>query len=261
VGTCTGSLLADAETMVTAANPEVVLHVVTVEPMGGLNDDAFAWEHLVRESEALARAVWRRPGCRLVIAALWGHARAGEAASHAAAVMEAVVLNRAHAEPAAVVRLPRVLTAAQILVPATGTSRVAYDMLENEAANLVIHVAAGAFRGIYAPAPQPEFGLATAREAAMQRHVVPSTAPSARRPLAAGSGVIFPSEHLDECGIEDGRRVLSPLFPAADPFRRFVVDGTLDVDAREREAWVRAVGGVLHPRALSGAGPEPHQLA
>ena len=261
VGTCTGSLLADAETMVAAANPDVVLHVVTVEPMGGLNDDAFAWEHLVRESDALARSVWRRPGCRLVIAALWGHTRAGEAASHAAAAMEAVVLNRAHAEPAAVVRLPRVLTAAQILAPAAGTSRVAYDMLENEAANLVIQVAAGAFRGIYVPAPRPEFGLATAREAAMQRHAGPAPVPAVRRPLTAGSGVIFPSEHLDECGIEGGRRVLSPLFPAADPFRRLVVDGTLDVEPGEREDWVRAVGGVLHPRALSGAGPEPHQPA
>jgi hypothetical protein len=256
VGTCTGSLLADADALVAAADADVVVHVVTVEPVGGLNDDAFAWEHLVRESDALARAVWRRPGCRLVIAALWGHTRAGDAASHAAATMEAVVLNRAQAEPAAVVRLPRVLTAEQILAPHAVASRVAYDLLENEAANLVIQVAAGAYRGIYAPAPRPEFGLATARDAAIERPGSGAPLLSSPRGVIA-SGVIFPPEHLDECGIDGGRRVLSPLFPAADPFRRLVLDGALDVDAGERGEWVRAVGAVVQPRALSGAGPGP----
>jgi UDP-GlcNAc:undecaprenyl-phosphate GlcNAc-1-phosphate transferase len=257
VGTCAGSLLADADALVAAADADVVLHVVTVEPVGGLNDDAFAWEHLVRESDALARAVWRRPGCRLVIAALWGHTRAGDTASHAAATMEAVVLNRAQAEPAAVVRLPRVLAAQQILAPQAAASRVAYDMLENEAASLVIQVAAGAYRGIYAPAPRPEFGLATAREAAVERESTVMLAAVSRRGGMITSGVIFPSEHLDECGIEGGRRVLSPLFPAADPFRRLVLDGALDVDAGERGEWVRAVGAIVQPRALSGAGPGP----
>jgi UDP-GlcNAc:undecaprenyl-phosphate/decaprenyl-phosphate GlcNAc-1-phosphate transferase len=259
VGTCAGSLLSDADALLDAASPDMVVHVVTVEPAGGLNDEAFAWEHLVREGESLARAVRQRAGCRLVIAAAWGHARAGEAASHAAATMEAVVLNRAETEPAAVVRLPRVLGAAQILGSGAGTSRVAYDMLENEAASLVIEVAAGAFRGIYAPAPRAEFGLATARAAAMQRHA--SAATTTRRESIAASSVIFPTEHLDECGIECGRRVLSPLFPAADPFRRLVVDGPLDVEPRERGEWVRAVGSMLHPRAFSGSGSDTRPSA
>jgi hypothetical protein len=256
VGTCTGSLLAESDSLLEASNPDVVLHAVTVEPVGGLNDDSFAWEHLVRESAAVAGAVWRRPGCRLVIAAVWGHTRAGSTTSHAAAIMEAVVLNRAEAEPAAVVRLPRVLTASEILSTNAGTSRVAYDLIENEAASLVIQVAAGAFRGIYTPAPRPEVGLATARAAAVQRHGV-GPMPSVSHRTSASSSVIFPSEHLDECGIESGRRVLSPLFPAADPFRRLVVAGSLDVETREREDWVRAVGGILHPRVFSGAGPDP----
>jgi hypothetical protein len=191
-----------------------------------------------------------------VIAAVWGHARAGEPASHAAALMEAVVLNRAAAEPAAVVRLPRVLTAGLLTDAFAGTSRVGYDLFENEAANLVIEVAAGAFRGIYAPAPRAEFGLASAREAAMQRPGDSVAAAAPRRGAIAASSVIFPPEHLDECGIDNGRRVLSPLFPAADPFRRLVVGGTLDADAHERDEWVRAVSGVLQHRAFSGAGPD-----
>jgi len=261
VGTCTGSLLSGAESLVEAAAPDVVVHVVTVEPVGGLNDDAFAWEHLVRESAAVARAVWRRPGCRLVIAAVWGHARAGDGASYAAAMMEAVVLNRAEAEPAAVVRLPRVLTAREIAAPHAAASRVAYDLLEQEAAYLVIEVAAGAFRGIYSPAPRPEFGLATAREASLQRQSGDARAHTQRRGVTAPSGVIFPSEHLDECGIDNGRRVLSPLFPAAEPFRRLVVGAALDAPSPEREEWMRALGGILHPRALSGAGQDPRPSA
>jgi hypothetical protein len=196
VGTCTGSLLVDAEAIMEAAMPDVVLHAVTVEPVGGLNDRAFAWEHLVREAALLAEAVWKRPGCRLVIAAGWGHVRAAESASLMAALMEAVVLNRAGAEPAAVVRLPRVLTAEQIARSQAAMSRVSYDMLENEAANLVIEIAAGAFRGIYVPTPRPEFGLAVAREAALQVHATRAAAdPASRRAAAASSTVVFPPEH------------------------------------------------------------------
>jgi UDP-GlcNAc:undecaprenyl-phosphate GlcNAc-1-phosphate transferase len=256
VGTCTGSLLADADAIMETAMPDVVLHVVTVEPVGGLNDQSFAWEHLVRETVVLALSVWKRPGCRLVVAANWGHVRAAETASHMAALMEAVVLNRAGAEPAAVVRLPRVLTAAQIATAQTTMSRVGYDLLENEAANLVIEIAAGAFRGIYVPAPQAEFGLTSAREAALQLQPQGATGAASRRAQAASSTVVFPPEHLDECGVDGGRRVLSPLFPAADPFRHGVMSGALDLGQQEREEWVRAVGSLLRHRALSGAGPD-----
>jgi hypothetical protein len=172
-----------------------------------------------------------------------------------AALMEAVVLNRAGAEPAAIVRLPRVLTAEQIAKPQAAMSRVSYDMLENEAANLVIEVAAGAFRGIYVPAPRPEFGLAVAREAALQVHVAGAGA-APRRAAAPSSTVVFPPEHLDECGVDSARRVLSPLFPANDPFRHGVMSGALDPGAGEREAWLRAVEGLLRHRALSGAEPD-----
>jgi hypothetical protein len=257
VGTCTGSLLADADAIMEASMPDVVLHAVTVEAVGGLNDRAFAWEHLVRETAVLAEAVWKRPGCRLVIAASWGHVRAAESASLMAALMEAVVLNRAGAEPAAIVRLPRVLAAAQIAKSKATMSRVSYDMLENEAANLVIEIAAGAFRGIYVPAPRAEFGLAVAREAALQVHVARSGADTApRRASAAVSTVVFPPEHLDECGVENGRRVLSPLFPANDAFRHGVMSQTLDPGAGEREDWVRAVESLLRHRAFSGAEPD-----
>lgn len=254
VGTCAGSLLVDADSVVETAMPDVVLHAVTVEPAGGLNDEAFGWEHLVRETEALAQSVWKRPGCRLVVAAHWGHVRTNEAASRVAALMEAVVLNRAGSESTAVVRLPRVLTAAQIARAQATTSRVGYELLENEAARLVLEVAAGAFRGIYVPAPQPEFGLATAREAVMQWPGEQSG--RVRRTQPASSHVVFPPEHLDECGIEGGCRVLSPLFPAADPFRHSVISGALDIDADARAQWVHAVEHLLRQRSYSGAGPE-----
>src|SRR6186713_1896435 len=38
VGTCTGSLLSDADALIETTMPDVVLHAVTVEPLGGLND-------------------------------------------------------------------------------------------------------------------------------------------------------------------------------------------------------------------------------
>jgi len=252
VGTCTGALIADADAIMEVAAPDVVLHMVTVEPVGGLNDAAFGWEHLVRETAELARAVWKRPGCRFVVAAHWGHVRAGDTASHMAALMEAVVLNRAGAEAAAVVRLSRVLTAGRLARSNATTSRVGFDLLENEAAALVIEIAAGAFRGIYAPVPRPEFGLAAAHEATLHRR----TETSARVARTVSSTVVFPSEHLDECGVDAGRRVLSPLFPAPDAFRRAVVDGSLDIGPEAREDWMRGVAGLLRDRTLSGTEPD-----
>jgi hypothetical protein len=257
VGTCTGSLFADADAIMEASRPDVVLHVVAVEPVGGLNDRAFAWEHLVRETALLAQAVWKRPGCRLVIAANWGHVRAAESASHMAALMEAVVLNRAGAEPAAIVRLPRVLTAERIAKSHAAMSRVSYDLLENEAATLVIEIAAGAFRGIYVPAPRPEIGLAVAREAALRVHATTAAEEAAMRRAPIGaSAVVFPPEHLDECGVDNGRRVLSPLFPASDSFRHGVMSGAADPGSEERDEWVHAVEGLLRHRAFSGAEPD-----
>src|SRR5262249_47185523 len=91
VGTCTGSLLADADAVMEASMPDVVLHAVTVEPVGGLNDRVFAWEHLVRETAVLAEAVWKRPGCRLGIAAGWGPGPPAGPASLMAGLKQAVV--------------------------------------------------------------------------------------------------------------------------------------------------------------------------
>ena len=242
---CFGSLLTGAAAMVEAADPEWVVHVLTAEPAGGLNDEDFAWEHLVRETEALARAVWRRPGCRLVVACTWGGARPGERHSTVAAVMEAVVLNRAGVEPVAVVRLPRILTAASLAAPHAAASRVGYDLLESEAARLVLEIGAGAYRGIYAPAPGPEIDLASAYDAAGPAAGA-STATNGRRRPALGASPVFPSEHLDECGVDGARRVLSPLFPAADPFRRLVLAGPLDTERAVREDWLGVVTAQLY---------------
>jgi UDP-GlcNAc:undecaprenyl-phosphate GlcNAc-1-phosphate transferase len=250
VGTVSGSLIADARGLLAVANPEVVLHVVTVEPRGGLNDDAFAWEHVVRECSSVADAVRERPGCRLVVAAVWGGTRAGDDAAATAAVMEITVLNRARADSVAVVRLPRVLAANELLDARHAASRVGYDLLENEAAHLVVQIAAGAFRGIYTPAPQGEFTPGAAREAALRSDA--AATPARGGPVAA-SRILFPVEHLDECGIDGARRVLSPLFPVSEELRERILGARFDA-AGAHEAWKRVAAELLHPRALSDAG-------
>jgi hypothetical protein len=65
---------------------------------------------------------------------------------------------------------------------------------------------------------------------------------------------VFPSEHLDECGVEGARRVLSPLFPAADPFRRLAAAAPVEATAAERDEWLRAVAAQVYQVAGSGEG-------
>lgn len=243
-----GSLLADADALVETLDPDVVVHAVRAAAPGGVNDDDFAWSHLVRESEVVARAVWRRPGRPLVIVCEWGSAGPGHRSIAMAAVMEAVVLNRAGAEPAAVVRLPRVLTASS-LVSDSGEGTVA-DALEGEAARLVLEIAAGGFRGIYVALPTAEIDVAAARRAAAGADPRPASSEKPR----AGRVPVFPSEHLDECGVDGARRVLSPLFPAADPFRRLLGAGPLDVTGADRAEWLRAVTAQVYQVSRSGEG-------
>jgi hypothetical protein len=204
------------------------------------------WHHLVREADAVARAVWRRPGRPFVIVCEWGSVEPGSRSIAMAAVMEAMVLNRAGAEPSAVVRVPRVLTAARLQ---DETAHGFADVLEGEVARLALEVAAGGFRGIYVVLPTAEIDVASARRAADA--VAPRPTPAHTR---AGAAPVFPSEHLDECGIDGGRRVLSPLFPAADPFRRLVAAGPVDTTRAERDEWLRAVAGQVYQVAGSGEG-------
>jgi hypothetical protein len=60
---------------------------------------------------------------------------------------------------------------------------------------------------------------------------------------------VFPSEHLDECGVDGARRVLSPLFPAADPFRHVAVHAAVEAPQAQREEWLRAVAAQLYTLA------------
>jgi hypothetical protein len=233
----TGSLLEEAPGIVDAVGPEVVIHVVSVEPAGGLNDEEAAWHEMVRATERLARAAWKRPGCRLVVASLWGGVAVGDRAAAMASIMEAIVLNRAGAEAVATLRLPRVLDAHRVAHVADGDARAAFDLVESEAASLVLEVAAGAFRGIYAPVPGPGFDLSALRRDAASRSA--AAAPPGRSP-------VFATEHLDECGVAGIRRVLSPLFPASEPFRKRVLSGPVASTPADREEWIRAVAGQLY---------------
>ena len=241
-----GSLGADAEAIVDALSPDVVIHAVSAIAPGGVNDEDFMWHHLVREADAVARAVWRRPGRPFVIVCEWGGVEPGSRSIAMAAVMEAMVLNRAGAEPSAVVRVPRVLTAARLQ---DENAHGFADVLEGEVARLALEVAAGGFRGLYVVMPTAAIDVASARRAA--DGVAPRPTPARAR---AGAAPVFPSEHLDECGIDGGRRVLSPLFPAADPFRRLVTAGPVDTTRAQRDEWLRAVAGQVYQVAGSGEG-------
>jgi hypothetical protein len=239
-----GPLFASAADVVARAMPDIVLHAVTVEPSAAENEDERAWHHVIHESEVLAREVWRqRPGCRLVVAAFWGDAAPGGRAAAVGAAMEAVVLNRAGAEAVSVVRIPRVLTAA-LLDPSFDAretpARTRFDALESEAAAILLEVAAGGFRGIYSLAAGPEIDLADARR------VLASGSAAAAGSSAITRGLAFPSEHLDVCGVDGALRVLSPLFPASDPFRRLATQGPTDASRAERDEWMQAVASQLY---------------
>jgi UDP-N-acetylmuramyl pentapeptide phosphotransferase/UDP-N-acetylglucosamine-1-phosphate transferase len=241
-----GSLVADADGLVEGVAADAVVHAVRAVAPGGVNDDEFIWSHLVRETDAVARAVWRRPGRPLVVVCEWDAGEPGDRALAVAAVMEAVVLNRAGAEPVAVVRVPRVLTAGLLEEGASGGTA---DVLEGEVARIVLEVVAGGFRGIYVPAPAAEIDVSAARRAAA---AASRTAMPAQTRVAAAP--VFPSEHLDECGVEGARRVLSPLFPAADPFRRLAAAAPVAATAAERDEWLRAVAAQVYQVSGSGEG-------
>jgi len=243
-----GPLSIAAADAIASIRPDVVIHAITVEPSGAENESERAWNHVVRETELVAREVWtQRPGCRLVVAAFWGSARPGDGAAAIAAAMEAAVLNRAGAEPASVVRLPRILTAAHLQETARESDAHArFDALESEVAAALVEIAAGGFRGIYTLAPTPAIDLAAARRAV---HASPD---DDGRPLSFDrsprSALVFPSEHLDVCGVEGVRRVLSPLFPAADPLRKLAMLGPADGTRAERDEWMHAVTTQLYHR-------------
>jgi hypothetical protein len=243
-----GPLFVATADIVARAMPDVVVHAVTVEPSAAENEDERAWHHVVHESEVLASELWRqRPGCRLVVAAFWGGAEPGGRAAAVGAAMESVVLNRAGAEAVSVVRVPRILTAAMLDSTASSdteatSARTRFDALESEAATILLEVAAGGFRGIYSLSAGPEIDLADARRVLASG----SDAASGVAPSATARGLVFPSEHLDVCGVDGALRVLGPLFPASDPFRRLATQGPTDASLAEREEWIRAVASQLY---------------
>jgi UDP-N-acetylmuramyl pentapeptide phosphotransferase/UDP-N-acetylglucosamine-1-phosphate transferase len=258
-----GPLLLTARDVIAGAKPDVVLHAVTVEALGAENEDQRAWHHVVHESDVLVREVWtQRPGCRVVVAALWGRVRPGDRAAAIAATMEAVVLNRAGAESASVVRLPRILTAALVSDTTSSTrpaSPTRFDALESEAILVLLEIAAGGFRGIYTLAPSPELELDEARRALAALPGALDRRRGARGRSTSGSGLVFPSEHLDVCGVEGAQRILSPLFPASEPFRALAMRGPSDASRAERDEWTRAVTAQLYhldAQVGRGAGPQ-----
>ncbi|HEX5131368.1 MAG TPA: hypothetical protein VFX92_02650 [Candidatus Krumholzibacteria bacterium] len=245
VAFCAGALHENAAQFVRGFMPDVVIHVLDIEPSGAINDEDSGWNRVVRDSEALARAVWSaRPGCRIVVASLWNATRPGDRAAAVAAVMETMVLARAGTESLAVLRLPRVLTSP--VLAATRESAGAFDLLESEAVRQLLELAAGGFRGIYVPAAAREFPLALARAALRGSDIIPASA------ATPGRLALFASEHIDECGVDGVRRVLGPLFPATYPFRRWGEEGPVESSPAARAEWLRAVGEQLDQPSARG---------
>ncbi len=237
VAVCAGPLVDDACGIVASVRPDLVLHAVNVVSAPVINDDDFAWHHLVRETDALSQAVWdARPGSRLVVVSRWEGARPGDRETAIAAVMEATLLSRTGTNSAAVLRLPRVLTAG---VLSRSSAEVTFDLAEPEAARCVVEIAAGAFRGIYVTTPGREYVLAGAHGAVAAGSPGPVAGPPGRVP-------VFPGEHIDECGVDGVRRVLSPLFPAAEPFRRLAAAGPTRTSHAERDEWLHAIAAQLY---------------
>jgi UDP-GlcNAc:undecaprenyl-phosphate GlcNAc-1-phosphate transferase len=237
VSVCAGPLADDAFGVVASVKPDLVVHAVNVARAGVINDDDFSWHHLVRETESLARASWKaRPGSRVVLASRWEGTRPGDRQAAIAAVMEATLLSRMGTNSAAVLRLPRVLTADLL---SRAPSGVLFDIAAPEAARCLVEIAAGAFRGIYATAPGRERSLSPARGGGADARLLPAAGPPGRL-------TVFPSEHVDECGVEGVRRVLGPLFPAAEPFRRLAAAGPIQASHAEREEWLRAIAAQLY---------------
>jgi len=111
----------------------------------------------------------------------------------------------------------------------------------------LIEIAAGGFRGIYTLAPGPEIDLDDARRVLAAADDAMWTAPRGHATTAtARAGLVFPSEHLDVCGVDGMRRILSPLFPAADPFRKLAALGPADASRAEREQWTRVLTAQLY---------------
>ncbi len=244
VAFCAGPLAEIAGPVLRRFRPDVVVHVVGIDPPGAVNDAEYIWNHVVRATALLADRVRAEcPGCRLVVAGCWHTARPGDETATVAAVMEAMVLARAGTETVSVLRLPRVLTASGLAHDAALPAGTAFDLLETEAAEGLLELAARACRGIYVPAPVREFSLGAARAALQERAV-------ARGAGVQGRLMVFPAEHVDECGIEGLRRVLGPLFPASDPLRLIGGSGSRGGDPRVREELLRVVSEHLFNRPV-----------
>ena len=212
--------------LVEAASPDVVFHVLPLRAKGMANEADYMWRRNVRGCEALCAALAGSKAESLILVRLWDESRLDEPWSLMAALGEALVLNRAdlvRASPKSV-RVPTVLTAEALSrlagrAVSGGAPGERFAMLESEAAAFLMNAgAAHAGRLILIPARGEPFGApdvvrAIAGSGVSSGEVRAAPVGGARR----GRGdarPLFPNEIPRPSVVPGAEQVVSPLCPA-----------------------------------------------
>jgi hypothetical protein len=233
----------DATALLEAVEPDVVLHCVGLGASGE-GADAFLWRHLVAGSEALVRALSRRPPVRLLVVEHWDAVSVGETAANMAAMTEARILSdpTLEASPAAAIRLPRILTARLLGRTSRAGDAASWDLTEPEAVALAVEAAAESARGLYVPVWKGTIDADDVRAVIdLDDEGEPERAAGLQR-----HGPVFPAEQLRSSAVDGLNRLEGPLYPASDVFRRLLASAPVHADEGQRTEWLRAVSAQLY---------------
>lgn len=189
----------DAHDLVDATAPDVIFHCVALDAPPADNIEDYLWEHIVRDTDALAVA---GTNARVVLVAFWGRAVAGSFAANALAVAEARLLNLR--SRTSVLRLPELLIAPDPDDPLPTVP---------VAAGMILDVGAAMPAGVFAP---------------------------------DGARVVFPAERFQSSESPGLARVVGPLYPANDVFRKVIAGASIDPDPERRREWTRVISGQLY---------------
>jgi UDP-GlcNAc:undecaprenyl-phosphate GlcNAc-1-phosphate transferase len=221
--------------LVEAAAPEVVFHVLPLRARGIANEADYMWRRNVRGCEALCAALARSKAESLVLVRLWDESRLDEPWALMAALGEALVLNHpalTRVSPKSA-RVPPVLTRDAVArlagsLASAGAPDERFAMTEDEAAAFVLGVGAlHAGRQILVPA-SAEFFAASDVTGAIAGTSVGSLDAAAHsdgeRRAHGGSRPLFPNEIPRPSVVPGAEQVVSPLVPAGPPVLDLVAE-------------------------------------
>jgi hypothetical protein len=215
----------DAERVLSAAEPAVVIHVVSLECPAALNRHEYLWRRVARSARSLQQVLPGHPVESVLACELWGAAAADAYGAILAAAAETALLNSSDLSPCAprIVRLPSVLTRRDVDRVAAanggaGGGSARYAMHELEATALVLNAAAtGRARSILVPRDEGEFGdrevgraIGHRRAAGRRGRTLPSRDPRIE------AGPLFPTETVKPSMVPAAKEVIGPLHPASD---------------------------------------------